>query len=204
MSAPITPENRALIIERVEASLPLAEESLIRMVAMRKEGAPGYSAAFEAVHNAAEFVLLLQFDFHCLLGDFVRHTGSWRGSLYARLLLLVIHESAVSFRSLLAKDFQAQLAVALGRETARDEAKALHKAASKLYERSEASYGVVRDGIVAHRDRNAETRSDLLEMVDDHEAVASLMFDMMDIISELARLTLEYSHAVLDRAAPSP
>jgi len=200
MTEPITPATSARIIGLADQSIEVAEEGLNQFVALRRRLLQKEATADVAVHNAVEFSYLLQFDFNCLLIEFVRYTGSSRGSVYGRLLVLLIHESTRTLQSILGRQFQIQLAATIGRDDALAECRALHRLAVELHRHSQARYGDVRDGILAHRDADPEIRLRLIAMTHDHQAVGDLVTRMQEVVLRLARLTAEYVRVLAKQA----
>ena len=145
--------------------------------------------------NGFEFLLLFQHDLSCLLADFATHTGTFRGNLYARLILLTIHESALTMRAVLAKDFREQLARTLGREELDHTVRQIHSRLDALFEESNATFGHVRHGIVAHRDRSAETRITLLNDAG-QERIGQLVVEILPIVLSLSSLLKDYLESI--------
>src|SRR5688572_3660085 len=134
--------------------------------------------------NAVELMLLMEHDQSCLLADWATHTGTLRGNLYGRLLVLTIHESLKVMKSLLGPRFREQLVGALGEPEADAALKQLHSAVCKTSDNCEKQFGDLRDGLVAHRDHDADIRFALLEAATEHQ-VAGLAVSVLEVTTKL-------------------
>jgi hypothetical protein len=150
--------------------------------------------------NVLEFTFLLNFDFGALLIEFMRHIEDQRGNLYARLITLVIHESTKTMKSMLGMPFQDALVAALGRDSALADARSIHQRATVMYKHSKSLFGDVRNGIIAHRHSDADTRLRLLATMDDNLPVLNLALDMANLIAELLTLSQGYLDALKARS----
>jgi hypothetical protein len=201
VSESITPETKARLVATTEASIAYTEQTLQAVVGMRRTFEARGVRFEDAVFNVIEFVLLLQFDLSCFFAELVRYTGSLRGNLYARQIIITIHESALTMRSLLARRFREQLVAASGAPGLDTELKGIHSSIQALFDRCNARFGDVRDGIVAHRDSDPAVRTRLVEAAD-QEDVAILAADLQEVLNRLLIPLLAYTSSLHQRLSP--
>jgi len=201
MPNPITIETRQRLRDLGAQTAEVAGEAFTEFLFVRRSLEAQGPTPEAAVLNGVEFFLLLQHDFASLLADLATHTGTLRGNLYARLILLTVHESCLTMESILARPFREQLVAAIGRAEADSILRQVHSDAITLYRRSERDFGEVRDGIVAHRDRDAEVRARLIAATEE-EQIAQLAIDLLDILHRLSPLIREYIGVLRRRLAP--
>ena len=136
-----------------------------------------------AIWNAYEFILLVQFDVSCLMRDMVSHESELGPNLYARLLVLTIYESTLTMRRLLSRNFQSTLENALEIEN-NSALRQIHSRVQRLFEECNLQMGAVRDGIVGHRDADADVRVELLEKADVQE-VTDLTIELLQTLGAI-------------------
>lgn len=188
---PLTPETRQRLVANAAAAA-LAGDSLTHAISVRRALTTRGLLRDEHVLNALEFILLLQFDIGTLVVAFGQTTGSLAGNLYARLLILTIHESTLTLQSLLGPRFREALTARLNRADLDRELREIHSRVTDLHRRVKNHYGDVRDGILAHRDRDAEVRAVLLERTE-QEAVAVVVAEVLEVIEIVGPILAEYS-----------
>ena len=199
----VSAEAQALVRSTAGQTAELSARILDNLVTARSTLAPGFHSSELALINGVELILLAEHDLACLLSDLVSHTGTLRGNLYARLAILTIHESTHTLRSVIARPFREQLTLLVGGEHPMADGilRAAHSAIGTIYDKSEAQFGTIRDGIVAHRDRDPDLRVELLRAADE-EAVASLAAELLAALLSLLPLIATYSEVFRQRGIP--
>lgn len=192
MTSPITPAQRQTIAAEAEKTVAMAQESLDNTAAFHRSLPSDVLEQEGDLLNALEFVLLLQFDLTCLLQAFVANTGTLKGSLFGRLVLLTVHESLLTMRSLFSRQFRERMTNYLADPLVDDALRRIHSSIHRLFEESERRFGDVRNGIVAHRDASAARQLDLIEVAD-QEQIAALAIKMLQVIDELGPLMVRYT-----------
>jgi hypothetical protein len=193
------PQNREAVsepmsqatYEKLKAMLRSAqhmnESQIPQITALRRLLEQHGRDADSRVLNAFVFTLLSNFELVCLMEDMVDHDPTYRGHLYARLVIVNIYETSLKFKSLLAKDFRADLATAGVSSADINELATIHRGFVHLFEECNRLYGDVRRGIGAHKDLSAEKQLALIEKATIHD-VADLVTEMMKWTSMLMRI----------------
>lgn len=179
----ITPETKKKLLATASLVLRESEKALIQSIEMRRRLNIDGSHEDYVFWNAYEFILLVQFDVSCLMRDMVSHESELGPNLYARLLVLTIHESTLTMRRLLSKDFQELLGSTLGSDVGAA-VRQVHSSVQKLFEKCNQQMGAVRDGIVGHRDADADIRVELLERAD-VQKVTDLTIELLQTLGSL-------------------
>lgn len=187
----ITLEQRKTISRISEEVLAASEEIFLQSVKKRRTLIKKGIKLDEAVLNVYEFVPLLQFELSCLMSDMVKNGSPLRQNLYARYLILTIHEACKALKSLLAQRFRVELTQRLGLQDDR-KLKNIHSKICELFELCNKHFEGVRNGIAAHRDRDPETRIKLLEQAD-IKVVTDLVITMLQVMGELQKILLSYT-----------
>ncbi|GEM_PF-3984858 len=188
----ITPEQIETLLKISEEVRAASEELFLGSIKVRRALDKKGVKFDAAILNVFEFVQLLNFDLSCLLSDMIKCNSPLRQNLYARFLILTIHESCLTLRKLLASEFRYELSQSLGLSDDND-LKQIHSRVCQLFERCNEDFGDVRDGMVAHRDNDPEIRIKLLEQA--HiPAIADLVIAMGEIVKDLQKILLSYMH----------
>jgi hypothetical protein len=194
---PLTPETRRKLLEFTSETISVTGELFQTCVELRSRLRQARAETEYGILNAHELVLLVQFDVACLLNDLVTHNGTKRAQFYARLLILTLRESAGVLPGVLNHRFRADLVERLGAHLD-SPLKHAHSLLSALFRDVETQFGDVRDGIVAHIDRDAERRVILLNRVNP-EKVAKLTIDLMRALHILGPCFLAYMQMLRSR-----
>ena len=200
MSTSMTPQTRDQLLRVTAQHHSLADQTFQSNIRLRQALNHRGITEYDTVLNVLEFIYLLQADVAALTHDLALHPPSLRTNLYGRLLILTIHESALTLRGLLAVRFRRSFAELVPDHTTDDALKSAHSRICTLFERSNAMFGAVRDGIVAHRHANADTRVALLQQAD-VEKVASLAIELLEIHGLLLPLMLQYTRALTQKTS---
>lgn len=123
----------------------------------------------DQVRNVHELCSLFRAEASALIADLWTAQG-FRRSLYCRALILVTYESALTLRGLLGPEFRKAMCKVLG-EDADARLKAIHRDVSAAYDQSNASFGLLRDKLIGHRDKDALLRFELYANLNPVEAV---------------------------------
>lgn len=197
-SGPLTGATRAEALritrEQIATTGALLEQVVARRLASEEYG----RLVTPEVSNAQELALQVQFDIGCLLNDMFTHDPSARARFYARLLILTMREASKTMPQVLGPAFRARMAERLGPDIDR-RLRDVHARLTALFRDVEAQFGDVRDGIVAHLDRDADRRLMLLGQVGT-EPVAQLAIQLGEALNPLSGIFLEYLEALVTEA----
>lgn len=191
MSGPIRPDQVRTIGALADESARTAAAILVHCREIRTSFGASANAEDLVVLNGLELAFLTQHDTSALTADMVRHTGTLRGHMYARLLQLTIHESARTLRSLLARTFRERIVAVLGEPALDAKLREAHSLVSRLFDESDRRFGALRNGLGAHRDSDANTRHLLLYEIGEPEIV-ELVFMNWDVFQCLSVPTVAY------------
>lgn len=198
MSQPITAVQQAEIIAFSDHQLALTQRSLENIVSLRRSLAAAGASDQSHVLEVFEFILLWQFDVYCLQQDLVRATGTSRASVYARSLVLSIHESTHTLRGLLSQRFNDVVSRHLGADKWQPLVRRAHSDACRLFKTSEAHFGHARDKWLAHRSANADDRIAFIASMNER-AAAELSIGALAILSSLAPVVAAYTGWLWDQ-----
>jgi hypothetical protein len=181
--------------EQHEAQLPLFTAA---RRAVENDGIPAHGR----VLNVLQFAILSHYELACLLEDMADHNSSFRGRLYARLLIVNIYETTHKLQSLLGRQLRADFLEAGVSKQEMDTLGKIHQAFVRLHEECDRRYGDVRNGIGAHKDPSAETQLELIEKANIHD-VTNLVIEILKWTAGLTRLCAIYGNLVgLMQTAP--
>jgi len=202
MSHPMTARTAAHVIAVSDEVARNAAVILEHVVRLRKSQSGQSPHPDAEIQNAVEFVLLTMHDSAVLLSDLVRHTGTLRSNLYARLLQLTVHESAKTLRTVLGRDFRARMVEVVGGDDSDAVLRTAHSAVTAIFRDSESQFGGLRDAVGAHRDREAQVRSGHIESVSE-EDVAILAERLGLAMHPLLQIFHLYIESVFTEARPA-
>ncbi len=202
MSTPLSPQTREELLEITARTYANATNLFNSAVTLRRRLSVVDLNFDVYALNVAELVYLLLADTAVLLNDMISHQPDFRANLYGRVLILTLHESSLTLRSLLGPRFRTSYALLVTNPAAETQLKACHSDICHFFERSNTMFGDVRDGIVGHRDQNAEIRATLLETAD-IDKVAKLAAALFVILTPLLAHLNAYIEALGDRLYPT-
>lgn len=153
---------------------------LAKNASIANDALPGTAAAREMfarldmndvaeLYRVLEFALLLNFDLSILFADFVKNEHKPQAHVYARFVILTIYEGTKTYRHLLGKQLQKELASSEATKDLIPHIRASHKALNDVASEAEEVYADVRNGIAAHRDSDATTQLRRLRQIGGEE-----------------------------------
>jgi hypothetical protein len=202
-NAPLTDETRDKLIRMSRQMQRQCEPDLHSVIRLRRQAGTKLPAEYQQISNAYEFVLLLNFDLAALLEDALSAESDLRANLHFRVLLLTVYESARSLRQILDHRFRAAVANIAPNVDIEDDLKQAHSRVKKLFTVCEGEFRDVRNGLLGHRDLDAETRIQLLEKTD-AQRVADLAIELLAAISLVSRALLLIMQAVAQHINVAP
>jgi len=194
---PIRPDQQRELTLRSDQAAALSAELLDLTVRVRSALEAADASADSSVLRAAEIVHLVSHDVSVLTSDMVRHSGTLRGHLYARLLHLTLHEAARTFKSLLGPQLRRAISTQCADPRVDETLLRAHSNAQKLFKTSEKAHGHVRDRISAHREADADQQLRFLREFGELD-VAELLFLHFETQQALATPLTRY----LEKLAP--
>lgn len=190
MDRPIKEKTKKKLLQVSESISKYSEKGLLNAIDYRR-GPKGESEQFdENSHNVLELLLLLNFEINCLFNDMISSDTRLGPNLYARHILLIIHESTLTLRDLLANQFKKDSEL-MFKSLDTDDLKRIHSKICKIHDKSTKEFKKVRNGITAHKDKNAETRIRLIEE-SDVQKITNLALEFFPIILDLQHSLDEY------------
>jgi hypothetical protein len=184
---PVRPETASKVALGMREAQAETERMLLDLVDRRRISPPsidGLSAIFDAI----ELVLLVRFELAVLMEDLATPRGSLRANFYGRMLLLTVYESSLSLRSILGRPFREALALAFAHLDLGADLRNVHSRINRLAQKCTEEYGEIRNGIIAHRDQDAECRMQLLEKISGSHVI-DLALELSQVITEFLRMT---------------
>jgi hypothetical protein len=178
----VRPETALKVALAMREAQAETERMLLELVD-RRRGSPPRIDGLTAIFDAIELVLLVRFELAVLMEDLATPRGSLRANFYGRMLLLTVYESSLSLRSILGRPFREALALAFSHLDLEADLRNVHSRIHRLAQQCTEEYGDIRNGVVAHRDQDAERRIQLLEEISG---------------SHVIDLALELSHAITE------
>lgn len=172
---PIRPDQQRELTALSDQAAELAVALLDRTVRVRATLEAAGAMSESSVLRASEIVHLVSHDVSVLASDMVRHSGTLRGHLYARLLHLTLHEAARSFKSLLGPSLRRAISSKCADPRVDEALRRAHSYAQKLFTKSEKEFRHVRNRMSAHRDADADEQLSILREFGERD-VAELLF----------------------------
>jgi hypothetical protein len=151
----MTDATRSALLLKLSEAATDADNALPDVAAMRQMFARLELNHVAELFRVLEFTLLLRFDLSILFADYVENEHRPQAHVYARFLILTIYEGAKTYRHLLGKQLQAELASSDDAKELIPHIRRVHKALNTIASEAEKVYGDVRNGIAAHRDADA-------------------------------------------------
>jgi hypothetical protein len=153
----------------------------------------------ETLMNAFQFTVIFNYDLRVLQVDVQGAGDSWRGRLYTRYLMLVMHEAADDLVAILGTHFRAVLKAWHAPEPMIAELNALHKQLTAFRRDNEAAFAVTRNSITAHRDHDATLQLQALEGIDIKAMLAESyrLLDWMTSFHKYCSRMLDWQRAQL-------
>jgi hypothetical protein len=184
MDKPITKEKTKKILELTKSISDNSEYALLRAIDYRRNE-DHKSDTDESLSNLFEFILLLNFELSCFMRNMLNSESKLGPNLYGRHILLIIHESTLTLRSLIANQFKNDSESNLNQIDI-DRFKKIHSNICKLHDKTAKKFGEIRNGITAHKDENAEERIKLIEESDIKE-ITDLALEFFPLIVDLQK-----------------
>lgn len=151
----MTDATRSALLLQLSEAATAADNTLPDVAAVRQMFARLEMNHVAELFRVLEFTLLLRFDLSILFADYVENEHRPQAHVYARFLILTIYEGARTYRHLLGKQLQAELASSDDSKELIPHIRRVHKALNTIASEAEQVYGDVRNGIAAHRDADA-------------------------------------------------
>jgi len=190
MDSPVKEKTKKKLLSVSESVSNFSEEALLSSIEYRRKLKYNGVEFDEDILNILEFILLLNFEINCLLTDMVNSTSKLGPNLYGRHILLIIHESTLTLRSILAKQFKEDSEYVF-KSIKIDELKNIHSRICKLHDKAVKKFGDVRNGITAHKDKDPDIRIKLIEDSDVRE-VTDLVLEFFPITIALQKPLYQY------------
>lgn len=190
MEESIREESKKKLLQVSKSVITYSEEALLKSIDYRRKKDKKNLPFDENLFNVLEFLLLLNFEINSLLNDMVSSESKLGPNLYGRHILLIVHESTLTLRNMLAKHFKGENKYKFGPIDIVD-LKNIHSKICKLHDKSVKKFGDVRNGITAHKDEDPETRIKLIETSDVRE-VTNLVLDFFPLILRLQKPLYQY------------
>jgi hypothetical protein len=189
-SAVMTPEVQRELVETSRQLVESAHDNLEYAAASRELFARFNMTGVADLFRVYEFTLLLQFDLHTLFADFVTHEHDITSHVYARYVILVIYEGTAQYRHLLGKELQDSWTTDDFLKHFVTDLRHAHKALNAVAGQAEQRYSDVRNGIAAHRDKEAAAQLARLRQLGGEE-VAKFVIDFSTALGSLLQLLAE-------------
>ncbi len=136
--------------------------------------------------------MLMYHDVATLNRDMVSRDADLQAALYARMVLLTIHESCLTLRGLLGRDFQDEARNAFGDEAVAA-VRSAHSSLNAVFELANREFGDVRNGLGAHRDPDAHVRWRLLKKGSPHTVANIVIAFLTANVTLLGTLDVYFS-----------
>jgi hypothetical protein len=149
------------------------------------------------VANALDLAALYRAEAVCFVADHETARG-FRKKLYLRYLALTSYETALALRELLGPKFRDAVSAEL-RSAELAQLKQIHSEVCLVFNELRAEMGTVRNGVIAHKSRDAELRKLLMQEVNSKkvEEICLRLLVLLKPISTIIRPYVEAKGLVL-------
>ena len=192
----MTVQTRELLLGLLRDIETESPEALRVSTSVRKLFRPLGGELLDEILRVNEFTILLQFDLSCLFSDFIIHEHKPRAHVYARFLILTIHEAAASYKRLLGSIIRKLNEGPPASRVAAESIRQIHRKIIKVAAHSDRQFRTIRNGISAHRDAESVTHLERVVAVGG-ENLAQFLGGLLEVIKELGSFFSQFTQGLI-------